>query len=228
MVGNMGRIFLLNPFTKVSILLPNQSTLPPIDQGVLCTVNEQSSNYIRKAMLLPTDNSNLDGNNFASSLVVAIYGTHHLAFCGPGDEAWTPFENHHLGESLEDIIFYDGNLYAIKLQYDLILVELEGSYPKASSCNIAPPAEREEDITLPLPSNEMVKTVYLVECLGELLMVVPCALFHDRSISPKTATFSIFKLDLQGRCWIKVNNLGDQMLFIGTSTGCSVSTVDYP
>ncbi|XP_043687865.1 F-box protein At4g00893-like [Telopea speciosissima] len=155
-------------------------------------------------------------------LVVAIYGSHHLALCRLGDEAWTTFGNYHFEESFEDIIFYEGKLYAITFQYELILVELH-PHPKGTSCNVAPPAEEEFS-----PLTKRMKSFYLVERLGDLLMVIRCHVFVDSMIIPKPAMFKIFKLDLKGRCWNKGEDLDDQMLFIGTSTGFSLSAVDFP
>ncbi|KAK9290817.1 hypothetical protein L1049_008995 [Liquidambar formosana] len=44
-----------------------------------------------------------------------------------------------------------------------------------------------------------------------------------RHIDPViSTTFDVFKLDFKGRCWIKVESLGDQMLFVGTSSGFSL------
>ncbi|XP_043725596.1 putative F-box protein At5g55150 [Telopea speciosissima] len=221
--------FLLNPFTRVRIQLPLQSTLPPptiiIRTRREGLAPEQSSpNYIRRAMLLspPSAANNLDGD----CLVVAIFNTHSLAFCRAGDRAWTPIaiaiaiKNRRTGKYFEDIIFYDGKLYAITLNYDRILVELV-PHPKETSCNIAPPAAAEEEEEK--DHHNYPKSVYLVECVGELLMVIKWGIFVWGSEIPETNKLKIFKLDLQDRCWIKVEDLGDQMLFIGTNTGFSVS-----
>ncbi|XP_042510914.1 putative F-box protein At3g25750 isoform X2 [Macadamia integrifolia] len=222
MVGHTRSIFLLNPFTRVSILLPRQSTLP-----IKRPLAVDSRYYIRKATLFsasPVANNNLD-----DCLVVAIYCTDNLAFCRPGNEAWTAIDDGN--KKFEDIIFYDGKLYAINIKYDLILVELF-PYPKETSCNITPPTEEEAEdpglfnhpgrVNYKTPDHPK-KTVYLVEFLGELLLVI-----RFFGIFSKSAMFKIFKLDQQGRCWIRVEELGDQILFIGTSTGFSVSALDYP
>ncbi|XP_043687854.1 F-box protein At2g26160-like [Telopea speciosissima] len=223
MVGKMGRNFLLNPFTRVVIELPPQATLPVQLPSYMLYV--QTDNLIKKAMLLSppaavtNNNSNLDDKNNVPSMatddcvVIAIYCIHDLAFCRPGDEKWTA-----LGKSFRDIIFYDGRLYAITEQCDLKFVEL-GPHPKVTSCNIARPAE--EDLCLP---TNMGKSFNLVECLGELLMVMKCYLRDSLS----TVLLKIFKLDPKGQKWTKVKELGDQMLFIGTSTALSVSARDYP
>ncbi|XP_042520359.1 putative F-box protein At5g55150 [Macadamia integrifolia] len=135
-------------------------------------------------------------------VVIAIHCGHCLAFCRPGAESWIAVGNYPYW--FEDIIFYNGKLYAITSQFDLMLVEL-GSHPKVTSCSITPPK-----VELSFTS------FYLVECLRELLMAIKCC------------TFKIFKLDPKGPCWIKIEDLDDQMLFIGTRIGFSLSALDYP
>ncbi|XP_043690299.1 uncharacterized protein At1g65760-like [Telopea speciosissima] len=173
MVGNKGCNFLLNPFTRVRIELPPQSTLPSLGGGPFFDWIERSPNYIRKAMLM-------------------------LSPPPPAAAATTNNNSNYLDDCSNPPL-----------------------HPKRTSCNIAPPAEDD----LKRLTTEMVKSVYLVECRGELLMVIRCAEFVVGLTSPKTVMFKIFKLDPQRRRWIKEEDLGDQMLFIGTSSGTSSGVV---
>ncbi|XP_042520358.1 putative F-box protein At5g55150 [Macadamia integrifolia] len=206
---NQGNNFLLNPMTRVLIGLPPKATLP-------------SLNHIDKAILLSPPLDNKIGSLVATNdcVVMVIYsslesdslGLGCLAFCRLRDEKWTAIENNH--SWFEDIIFYNGVVYAINFKFDIVLVEFDPN-PKGTRCHIAPPA-REFD-------SRALKDIYLVESLGELLVVLRCRLFLNQS-----GTFKIFKLDTKGRCWIKVEDLGDQMIFISkTSTGFSRSALDY-
>ncbi|XP_042509294.1 putative F-box protein At4g17565 [Macadamia integrifolia] len=216
MVGTMGHNFLLNPFTRVVIELPPQSTLPiQYDYGAFPSLLRHAPSYshINKAMLLSAPNNNKDDD----CVVIAIDCNSHLAFCRIGDEVWTA-----LGIHFEDIIFYNGKLFGISRKFVLKIVELCLD-PKVTSCNIPPPAD--EDLSL--PTKKLKKSFYLVECLGELLMVIKCY-FHDELGYLEKLVFKIFKLDLKGGSWIKVEDLGDQMLFIGKSTALSISARDYP
>ncbi|XP_042519658.1 putative F-box protein At3g25750 [Macadamia integrifolia] len=205
MVGKMGYSFLLNPFTRVVIDLPLQIN----PKAALLTYG-----HINKAILLSPPVTTTNNSNFAT-VVVAIYCNSYLAFCRIGDEWWTV-----LGRNFKNIIFYYGRLYGITRECDLKHVEL-GPHPKVTSCDIAPPAD--EDLRLP----NLQKSFYLVECLGELLMVIQCLFFDDFGFFLKFMP-KIFKLDMNRRRWIKVENLGDQMLFLGKSTALSVSASDYP
>ncbi|KAA8521044.1 hypothetical protein F0562_011803 [Nyssa sinensis] len=47
--------------------------------------------------------------------------------------------------------------------------------------------------------------------------------WSQSSLSPITTMFEVFKLDPSGPRWIKVDSLGDQMLFVGRSNGISLS-----
>ncbi|XP_042486785.1 putative F-box protein At5g55150 [Macadamia integrifolia] len=241
MVNKMGRNFLLHPFTRVLNELPPQGTFP-IQHPSYASITP-SFNHIFKAILLSpppdatTNNSDLDDKNIVSSVamdcgvVVAIYSINDLAFCRPGDEVWTA-----LGKGFEDIIFYDGKLYGFTKRRDLKIVEL-GPHPKVTSCNITPPEEDDISISINLgaspPAEEdlgrlptnLLKSFYLVECLGELLMVIKYCLIVNMT---SNVMLKIFKLDQKSRNWIKVVDLGDQMLFIGAGSGLSVSATDYP
>ncbi|XP_043687794.1 F-box protein At2g26160-like [Telopea speciosissima] len=226
MVDKMRRTnFLLNPFTRIVIQLPPLDTLPihyDNDVGIPSVLFRivSKDNFINKAMLLSppaaaattTNNSTLN-----DCVVIAIYCNNELAFCRPGDDAWTS-----LGIYFKDIILCHGKLYAITEQFDLKLVKLGGFNPKIKSCNIAPPVAKED-------LSPLQKSFYLVECLGELLMVIK---YYVRDYNLRyhytSLTFKIFKLDLKGRRWIKVEDLGDRTLFIGTSTSLSVSARDHP
>ncbi|KAJ4976539.1 hypothetical protein NE237_001645 [Protea cynaroides] len=211
MAGDKGYTFLLNPFTRKLIELPPQSTLPDYPYPLFLI----RYNRIHKAIL--SSPPVLD-----DCVVIAIYDRNFLAFCKPGQEMWTTFPTYHF--DLEDIIFYHGKLYAITKQCSLRLVELD-PHPRITSCNIAPPLK--EDIRHPYMQR---MSVYLVESLGELLMVIRYVMVFDNVDCFPTGMFKIFKLDEKGRHWnwIKVKDLGDQMLFIGTSTGCSLSACDFP
>ncbi|KAJ4976322.1 hypothetical protein NE237_001428 [Protea cynaroides] len=208
MAGDKAYSFLLNPFTRKLIELPPQSTLPDYP----CPLGLILDNRIQKAIL--SSPPVLD-----DCVIIAIYDDRYLAFCKPGEEMWTTFPTYRF--DLEDIIFYDGKLYAITKQCGLRLVELD-PHPRITNCNIAPPLE--EDIRHPYME---VMSVHLVESLGELLMVIRYVIYVYSVCFP-TSMFKIFKLDEKGRSWIKVKDLGDQMLFIGTSTGCSLSACDFP
>ncbi|XP_042519468.1 putative F-box protein At5g55150 [Macadamia integrifolia] len=211
MVTKLGRHFLLNPLSGDLIELPPKATLPAHRQGVIYKLHKFGSfyNYIRKAMLL----SPPIADDF---VVIVIYCGKRLAFCRGGDETWTAIGY----METEDIIFYHGKLYAINRGFNLITVEL-GPRPKVTSCSIAPPSTEASNFFILSKIS-----VYLVECLGELLMVIRYRKFVDSNMS-KTSMFNIFKLNTEGKCWTKVKDLGDQMLFIDKSNGFSLSAPDY-
>ncbi|KAA8521045.1 hypothetical protein F0562_011802 [Nyssa sinensis] len=223
MTNHSGENFLLNPFSRSRIQLPSETKLPNFThctytQKGLCTV------YIGKAMLMsppaiPLTASNRSDIELANNdcVIAAIYNYSFLVFCRPGDQAWTYFENSQLSVAYRDIIFYNDHLYVVTDGYDLILIEL-GRHPKGTKLNMPCPEGYD-----PLFPKDVF--IYLVESCGELLMVVRHWNFslEQSSLSPITTMFEVFKLDPSGPRWIKVDSLGDQMLFVGTSNGISLS-----
>ncbi|KAK9282371.1 hypothetical protein L1049_005288 [Liquidambar formosana] len=135
------------------------------------------------------------------------------------EAAWTDLDQR-LPILFEDIIWYNGQLYAVDNYYDLILFEL-GLRPRGTRLNLPCPAGYDRDY------RKGDRCIYSVESCGELLMVVKtwnC----NRARLPNlpryvTTTFAVFKLNPRGHCWIKVESLGDRMLFVGASNGISVS-----
>ncbi|XP_059626765.1 probable F-box protein At1g44080 [Cornus florida] len=224
LANRSGDNILFNPFSRRKIQLPSQTTLPVAQYiHTLGGVMEQwwkGPSFIRKAMLLSPPASDNDGNIVGDDcIVVAIYELAKLCFCRPGDQAWTGFGNEHLGVSFEDMILYNDQLYGVTDEYDLVLIELD-------------PQPRGTKVTMPSPdghdrhSHPDSEFIYLVESCGELLMVVRHCRYPtgNGSFPPCfTTAFKVFKFDSSGPRWVEVDNLGDQMLFVGTSSGISFS-----
>lgn len=203
MVKELRSIFLVHPFSRVQIPLPS-----PI-----------SAVHIRKAILTSAPiNSNSSSQVADNCLVVALYVSSYLCFCRLGDKAWTLFKwsNH-----FEDIRSYNGRLYAIDKYFNFIILDLQGSHPRGTKI----------DIPCVVGRVSIFESVcnYLVESLGgDLLMVVrrrKDSRCYDMS---KTYRFDIFKLDLTGDPnWIRVENFGNEMLFVDTRGGIFVSATNF-
>ncbi|KAK9290851.1 hypothetical protein L1049_009029 [Liquidambar formosana] len=227
MADEVGGNFLLHPFSRHRIQLPCQTTLYPFNPYDGFELWRQDPLYIRKAMLLsPSTVTGMASNAsctevVANCVVVVLFASNCLGSCRPGDLTWTDLSEH-IPIAVEDVIYYNGQLYAIDVDYDLVLIEL-GPCPRGTRLNLLCPAGYDRKY-------RRGAFIYLVESCGELLMVLrPWYFLSDgrtrlRHIPPVIATtFDVFKLDFKGRCWIKVESLGDQMLFVGTSSGVSLS-----
>ncbi|XP_042479686.1 uncharacterized protein LOC122060621 [Macadamia integrifolia] len=152
-------------------------------------------------------------------VVAAVTNRYYLAYWKPGADKWTTitFELE-LWSSFEDVIFYKGLLYAASNHGPIV------SYDFSSE----PPIGRE--ITGPPPNGRRCNVYYLVESLGELLLVLRHYRWHGDDqedddgliVSPpfpfKTIKFQVHKL----------KSIGDCILFWGNNCSVSVSAQEYP
>ncbi|XP_078153123.1 putative F-box protein At3g25750 [Carex rostrata] len=84
---------------------------------------------------------------------------------------------------------------------------------------------------IPPPEDEIppcLPAIYLVESAGEILRV---SLTFEWNNFEKTI-FRIYKLEFDGIncpiCWVKISNIGDQMLFLDSTNGFSISSKSFP
>ncbi|XP_043710460.1 uncharacterized protein LOC122659410 [Telopea speciosissima] len=170
MEGEEGNVFILNPLNDgIQIQLPTRRS---------------DVEVIRKAILLSPPTTTSD------CVVVMINSNGSLSFSRLGDEVWTDIYECYGWidkDDYEDIIFYDGKVYAITYYLQLVHAELDPCTPKHESC----------DIEFFGSEGSEEKAVYLVECMGELLMVIRLWTRDGLEDYPKLRTkmFKIFKLD---------------------------------
>ncbi|TXG67539.1 hypothetical protein EZV62_008814 [Acer yangbiense] len=125
-----------------------------------------------------------------------------VAFCRPGDKYWTFFED--FGRCENDVVFYKGELYAVNAFGHLVHLH----------CNI-PVAQK----VLPVCSIEFLQRghhCYLVELDGNLLLVVR----YTKELL--TSGFEVYELDWVEKVWIKVKNIGNNAIFLGTGSSLSL------
>ncbi|XP_059626868.1 uncharacterized protein At1g65760-like [Cornus florida] len=237
MANDIGDNFLLNPLSRLNIQLPSQTTLSRFCSPIHDLERWfQGASYIRKAMLLTppsisstASTTSCNGVDYVASncIVVAIYEVRNLGFCRPGDHAWTRFSTGNVEFHFQDMILFKDQLYAVTDDYNLVLIELD-PHPKGTKVDM--PCPESHDRMLKLQAD--VELIYLVESCGELLMVVRHCNFPRRNGNVRlrtfnpyiTTTFKVFKLRSRGWWrWIEVDSLGDQMLFVGTNGGISLS-----
>ncbi|KAI9187002.1 hypothetical protein LWI28_023274 [Acer negundo] len=127
-----------------------------------------------------------------------------LAFCRPGDRYWTFFDD--FGRCDNDVAFYKGGLYAVNSFGHLVQIH----------CN-SPVAQK----VLPVCSTEFLQRglhCYLVELDGNLLLVVR----YTKELL--TSGFEVYELDWVEKVWIKVKNIGNNAIFLGTGSSISLPT----
>ncbi|PRQ22828.1 putative F-box domain, galactose oxidase/kelch, beta-propeller [Rosa chinensis] len=124
-------------------------------------------------------------------VVVACHGG--LAFYKHEDKSWTKF-NDALSHLYDDIMFYNDKLFALAME-SLEVWDCSGSSP-IKTVHL-------QDSVSHIP----VDHTYLVESLGEILRV-------GKGGRGNTSHFFVEKLNLTDGKWEKVQNLGDQILFL--------------
>ncbi|XP_058068861.1 uncharacterized protein LOC131218197 [Magnolia sinica] len=239
--------FLLNVISKECIRLPLQANIwNSAGNRYVKNFWEQGLGIDAKATLSSDPNS-------GDCTVVIDCSRNRLAFCKVGDAAWTTLE----GEPdqycyISDITVYNGRLHIARSDNQVTIYEelvprpnsakwsditvYNGRLHIASYGNqvtvyeeLVPRPKLAKWKTLPPPEIESLhhdfdRHVYLVESCGDLLMVVRIYDEHGRH----STAFRIFKMNTSGSCWIKVESLGDQMLFLAYSNSKSVSAKGLP
>ncbi|KAL6009592.1 hypothetical protein ACLOJK_000020 [Asimina triloba] len=210
-------LFLLNILSKQQIDLPCQANAWNSDYSS-CIYYEDfwkiHAHQVYKVILSSAPTSG--GCTF-----VIVYAKEIMAFCRLGDSAWTAMEgDNDPHPELSDIAFYDGRvLLASHIQW-LTIYEL-GSSPKTIKPNLLPPFQIESVYGFNANSLIIFGGMYLVESCGELLLVLKSIRINVNTLNTRAEGFYVFKMDASRSDWIKVDNLGDQILFLGN--GCSKS-----
>ncbi|KAM0924907.1 hypothetical protein ACQ4PT_004787 [Festuca glaucescens] len=208
---------LVNPFTERKMSLPTMSGIrlheEPVEIINQRAPEEGPRNWrerdtgemsVRKLVVC------LDG------LVAAIIGREHsakIALYTPGQAdgfapSWS-LNAHDRWRWYSDMVFFDGKLYALTNDEDLLVLEVgygESGEPRISALERI--IEGGSRYTL----QEYAHVRYLVRSRrGELLMV--CRIMLECGLT--TYQFLVFRADLQSAQWVEVNTLGgDEALFV--------------
>ncbi|KAJ6392355.1 hypothetical protein OIU77_026168 [Salix suchowensis] len=155
--------------------------------------------------------------SLAADFVVAIiYGVNeNIAFCRSGDVDWPLIDESLKHSRYKDIMFCAGKLY---------VVDRMG---RISICNVANTPTMIHLADPPQISSWMgYKQWYLASLNEELPMVA-----RYRKVIPdfeyKTDRFDVDELDANGTNWLKLENLADQILFLGWNSSLTISAKNY-
>jgi hypothetical protein len=208
-------ITLLNPFKNlVSISLPRIS-IPEIHR-------RRGNHECNVHKVILSCNPTTRPHDY---VVVVSYGMGaFLAFIKAGQKSWTFVNAKYFG--FMDILFYKGLVYAVGRYKNLVSFDI---------CNTEDSFDHEviPNVLSSKDDNYYVDRAYLVESLeGDLFLVGKTIGFPNYddipSISNGTEGFEVYKLELDlqsGKLiqMIKLDSLGDNVLFVGDSESVSMS-----
>lgn len=165
----------------------------------------------------------LGSDDFA---ILTIHVSGRLALLKSGDKKWTIIDD--MPSPYDDVIFFKGHFYAVDSTGRTVIV----------------------DTGSPMMVKFVADSVFggdkklLVDSRGELYMVDKYLsggpeddLGYDEGfefyedfdcyMSERTVRFEVFKLDRRGEEWVKVESLGDRILFLGDNCTFSASDSDF-
>lgn len=145
--------------------------------------------------------------------VMIIYGDKSsLAYARAGARDWVAVDT--WNGAYFDVVFYQGKFYAINCHCEIVTCDVSDD----KSPTLATFFTR-------LDVNLAVKKVYLVECLGRLLVVIRNVRLRDYEKQVYgTSRFHVFGLDLKTMEWEKVESLGSRSLFLGFNSSVSMES----
>ncbi|KAJ1397683.1 hypothetical protein SESBI_31618 [Sesbania bispinosa] len=210
-------ITLRNPFKNVS---PIQ--LPRINRGHSNKRGFYETNILKVTLSADPLTSPND------YVVVAIHSQcKHLAFIKAGQEFWTYI--HHDYICFTDITFYKGLVYAVGRWNNIVSFNLTYSNDPSGSEKIIP------NVLSPLSYEiSYAERAYLVKSLeGDLWLVRRFMDYNDDDDQRiGTEGFEVYKLELDAQSGklleiLKVESLGDNVLFVGDSDSISLSALYF-
>lgn len=184
-----------------------------------CTIRDEKGSRHPVKWMVSTQLSSDPPN----CMVAALDGDHSLYVCRPGDRDWV--KGPKTFQCVSDMLFYKGELYCTDgdeiVAFDIGYVhgnDNDGDSLYARGREVL--VHRDEDwCRTNKDGGQYVEEYYLVECGGELLLVVHSDLrkhCYDNKI-----TFTVYRVDQEKGMLVRVDDLGDRMLFV--QRGCSQS-----
>jgi hypothetical protein len=178
----------------------------------------------------------------SSNLVAAVVGLGPLSqilICQPGASSWS-VRAYDKMKMYEDMAFYQGKLYAIDDDEELLVVNISEDNstgdPQVSKIGrvIKEKAAPSWGQGVPGGNSRSHKKIYLVESRGALLMVrrkiwlrLPEPGVGGKAIAGQSE-FEVFEADFEHSRWVRVSTVGDdQVLFLGRGCSRAVSVSQY-
>ncbi|KAL5720037.1 hypothetical protein ACHQM5_012748 [Ranunculus cassubicifolius] len=224
-----GVINLLNPFSRVQCSLPPQSTCYDCEDKHHYNGRQARDILTHKVVLF---SSPLVGDSIA--IAIAGHGR-KLSIARIGDASWIGCPTPEY--LLDDVVFYKEQIYVINVYGVVMVCDISDGvdHPKASILTrwFQPPEVNIDDV----------KKFYLVEWMGDLLMVLKL-MDSDKlqefldlpkekkriermnrsedTLLCKPKGFKVYRLNFAEKKWDELKNLGEFSLFLGRNTSISV------
>ncbi|KAL6639284.1 hypothetical protein ACP70R_023014 [Stipagrostis hirtigluma subsp. patula] len=236
-----GACSLKNPFSKITMTLPNLSCFFLIDEPMEI-INGRATQDGEMPQDLPGTDAKMSIDKIivcSLRLVVAVVyigPIHTVALCRPGADSW--FFSGLFGKNhLIDMMFYEGKLYAIDKYKDLLSIDIgeDNDNGKLSISRIERLVESVSQTFSVVLKGITFINQFLVESRGALLLVrtsfFGMSSHNGRgcmSTEPVGIEFKVFQADFHSSRWVGVTSLGDdQVLFMGKSYSQSVDVSQY-
>ncbi|KAL8228908.1 hypothetical protein R6Q57_013808 [Mikania cordata] len=160
-------------------------------------------------------------------VLLTIHVSGKLALLKNGEVKWNIIND--LPSPYDDVIFFDGQFYAVDNTGRTVVVDPETTSLKVVAGSVFGGDKK-----------------FLVESVGDLFLVDKHLSVgpdndmdyddenyefyedFDCFMSERTVKLEVYKLDKEEQKWIEVKNLGDRMLFLGDNCGFSASALDFP
>ncbi|OMP11862.1 hypothetical protein COLO4_03636 [Corchorus olitorius] len=209
---------ILHPLSRVQLNLPQLNTIiQNQNQNQMAGVIMAADPFIRKCVLFKV----YEENGHETFLVAAILGPNYcLAYAKPESVQWNIVEGI---DGVKDMVFYQGQLYAIFGQGKLLRFESDEA--------IRVIASEPQDILM-MGSVERIYLLNLdLESSGHLLGVFRYAFINFFEQRSETKLFWVYRLEFDhvsgnGGTWQRLDHLGDWALFVGEGNSWSVCTTN--
>ncbi|CAL5082958.1 unnamed protein product [Urochloa decumbens] len=236
-----GTCSLKNPFSKITLTLPNQSCVCPIDEPVEI-VNARATQGVQ----MPQTSLNMEAemsiqkvvmcSELLVAAIVSMGPLDTVALCRPGADSW--FVSALCSDDLLTyMMFYGGKLYAINKFKDLLAIEFVDEND-SGKLSISKVERLVVGGTLPLSLIRGGATNinhFLVESRGALLLVrrTIFGMTSDSdeegmTIKPVGIEFKVFEADISSSQWVVLTSVGDdQALFLSNSYSQSICVSEH-
>ncbi|XP_044346841.1 F-box protein At2g26160 isoform X1 [Triticum aestivum] len=235
--------FLVNPFSRETVTLPPLSSVRLRPANAVAKWSEEGTvkyaapyttwMHINTSEKLHISKLILCSPNLVAALV-GIGHTSQILMCQPGALSWS-VRAYDRCKRFEDMSFYQGKLYAIANDENLLVVNISQdqstSDPQVS--RIGQVIEGEPWNPIVFNDNTMpCKKLYLVEWHGALLMVrravwcqVPAPGVRGEVVA-RESSFEVFEADFEHSRWVEVSALGG-LMFLGRRCSMVLSLSHY-
>jgi Protein of unknown function (DUF295) len=213
-------VTLVNPLTRAQIqLLEDTETYPQFTvsgQHIPLSIKEHM------AKLVLSENASLS----TGCVVATVMTTFTRLFVRRiGDDSWTCFIlkprriDYDHNQGIDDVIFFQGKLYATLRDVSYILI-VDYDEQNFQSRHVSGPK-----VDYPVFN---ILSGHLVECSGDLLMVLKRGRLPTEDGPPTMVRFELYRFEKETETCSEIHGIGDKRLFLGPNASVSISASEVP